>query len=80
MSLSEVQYTQNKDTSEHDCLIITNLQSIQNYEVEYKFSKSSSNKMKFGVRGPIYFLPPLTSVFQKRKRRKIVGPLGYQLR
>ena len=29
---------------------------------------------------PIYFLPPLTSAFQKRKRRKIDGPLGYQLR
>ena len=46
MSLSEVQYAQNKDISEHDCLIIINLQSIQNYEVvEYKFSKSSSDKI-----------------------------------
>ena len=49
MSLSEVQYTQNKDISEHDCLIIINLQSIQNYEVEYKFSKSSSNKIIFWI-------------------------------
>ena len=45
MSLSEVQYAQNKDISEHDCLIIINLQSTQNYEVEYKFSKSSSDKI-----------------------------------